>query len=60
MLQVTAGVGLAILAQLCWGVDTDLPIWRMFAGWALMVTAVICWNQTTFGTSRRCSDHGVA
>ena len=60
LLQLTVGVGLAVLAQICWGVESDLPIWRMFAGWALMVTALICWNQTASRSPHRHSQRSTA
>jgi FtsH-binding integral membrane protein len=39
------GLGLAVLAQLCWGISTSLPEWRLLGGWALMVFAIICWQR---------------
>jgi sulfite exporter TauE/SafE len=41
------GLVMAISAQVCWGISTSLPEWRLLAGWALMVFAIFCWQRAS-------------
>ena len=47
LIYALLGLALAISAQVCWGISTSLPEWRLLGGWVLMVFAIFCWQRAS-------------